>query len=289
MKIDKLRLLSLLFATFFCAGFAQTHAIAAQAVKPSRLIVSLSPAATEWVYALGLGAQLVGVTEQCDFPLEARSLPKVGSYMSTSVERILSLNATDVVSTQTLPTLLMKKLDRARVRVHVFEPRRLTEFPIEIQSLGKSFDLQARGAELAREFASALKIDRHAKEKANLTRKSALIFVSAQPVFVAAPQTWLSDLFELAGYSNSFPAALSTVAFPRVSIESLARIQTDYWFVFSDRPRDEPEFLMSYERLKKKLGEGVVKTRTVALPSDLFQRPGPRLREAYQLLQKELK
>jgi iron complex transport system substrate-binding protein len=263
MKIDKLRLLSLLFATFFCAGFAQTHAIAAQAVKPSRLIVSLSPAATEWVYALGLGAQLVGVTEQCDFPLEARSLPKVGSYMSTSVERILSLNATDVVSTQTLPTLLMKKLDRARVRVHVFEPRRLTEFPI--------------------------KIDRHAKEKANLTRKSALIFVSAQPVFVAAPQTWLSDLFELAGYSNSFPAALSTVAFPRVSIESLARIQTDYWFVFSDRPRDEPEFLMSYERLKKKLGEGVVKTRTVALPSDLFQRPGPRLREAYQLLQKELK
>jgi iron complex transport system substrate-binding protein len=279
MKIDKLRLLSLLFATFFCAGFAQTHAIAAQAVKPSRLIVSLSPAATEWVYALGLGAQLVGVTEQCDFPLEARSLPKVGSYMSTSVERILSLNATDVVSTQTLPTLLMKKLDRARVRVHVFEPRRLTEFPIEIQSLGKSFDLQARGAELAREFASALKI----------TRKSALIFVSAQPVFVAAPQTWLSDLFELAGYSNSFPAALSTVAFPRVSIESLARIQTDYWFVFSDRPRDEPEFLMSYERLKKKLGEGVVKTRTVALPSDLFQRPGPRLREAYQLLQKELK
>ena len=35
-------------------------------------IVSLLPSATEIVYALGLGEQLVGVTHECDYPPEAR-------------------------------------------------------------------------------------------------------------------------------------------------------------------------------------------------------------------------
>ena len=35
-------------------------------------IVSLLPSATEIVYALGLGDQLVGVTDECDYPPEAR-------------------------------------------------------------------------------------------------------------------------------------------------------------------------------------------------------------------------
>lgn len=40
-------------------------------------IVSLLPAATEMVYALGLGDQLVGVSHECDFPAAARRLPAV--------------------------------------------------------------------------------------------------------------------------------------------------------------------------------------------------------------------
>src|SRR5258708_40230473 len=40
-------------------------------------IVSFLPSATEMVYALGLGDQLVGVTHECDFPITARSKPVV--------------------------------------------------------------------------------------------------------------------------------------------------------------------------------------------------------------------
>ncbi len=42
-----------------------------------RRIVSFLPAATEMVYALGLGDQLVGVSHECDFPPLARSMPVV--------------------------------------------------------------------------------------------------------------------------------------------------------------------------------------------------------------------
>jgi iron complex transport system substrate-binding protein len=40
-------------------------------------IVSLVPHATELLFALGLGEQVVGVTHECDHPKEARSLPHV--------------------------------------------------------------------------------------------------------------------------------------------------------------------------------------------------------------------
>jgi iron complex transport system substrate-binding protein len=40
-------------------------------------IVSLVPHATELLFALGLGDQVVAVTHECDFPIEARELPKV--------------------------------------------------------------------------------------------------------------------------------------------------------------------------------------------------------------------
>ena len=40
-------------------------------------IVSFLPAATEMVYALGIGDQLVGVSHECDFPSEARVKPVV--------------------------------------------------------------------------------------------------------------------------------------------------------------------------------------------------------------------
>lgn len=40
-------------------------------------IVSLLPSATEIVFALGLGEELVGVTHECDYPPQARELPRV--------------------------------------------------------------------------------------------------------------------------------------------------------------------------------------------------------------------
>ena len=40
-------------------------------------IVSLLPSATEIIYEIGLGEQLVGVTHECDHPLFVRNLPKV--------------------------------------------------------------------------------------------------------------------------------------------------------------------------------------------------------------------
>jgi iron complex transport system substrate-binding protein len=66
------------------------------AVAPRR-IVSLAPSLTETLYALGLGARVVGVTRYCAYPPEVAELPKVGGHLDPNFEAIVSLDPDLVV------------------------------------------------------------------------------------------------------------------------------------------------------------------------------------------------
>ena len=58
-------------------------------------IVSLLPSATEIVYALGLGDDLVGVTDECDFPPDAVTKPVVSRSALPQGVRPLSAREID--------------------------------------------------------------------------------------------------------------------------------------------------------------------------------------------------
>ncbi|HTV56518.1 MAG TPA: helical backbone metal receptor, partial [Terriglobia bacterium] len=55
-------------------------------------IICLAPSVTETVYALGLGSEVVGVTDYTDYPPEARSKPRVGGPDNPSLEKVVSLH-----------------------------------------------------------------------------------------------------------------------------------------------------------------------------------------------------
>jgi len=60
-------------------------------VKKPRKMVSLAPSLTEMLFFLELGEKVVGVTEQCDFPEEARRRERMGSFVHPDIEKISSL------------------------------------------------------------------------------------------------------------------------------------------------------------------------------------------------------
>ncbi|MBC8236204.1 ABC transporter substrate-binding protein, partial [bacterium] len=60
-------------------------------------IVSLSPAITEILFELGVGGQIVGVSEHSDYPPEAKKIPWVGRYDEPNIELILQAKAALVV------------------------------------------------------------------------------------------------------------------------------------------------------------------------------------------------
>jgi iron complex transport system substrate-binding protein len=65
--------------------------------EPQR-IVSLTPAATEILFALGAGPRVIATTDFDDYPPEAVDLPDVASYTSVDVERIVGLEADLVIA-----------------------------------------------------------------------------------------------------------------------------------------------------------------------------------------------
>ena len=65
--------------------------------QPQR-VVSLSPAVTEIMYALGAGDLLVGRTDFCVYPEEAANIPSIGGISNLNIESILALNPDLVIS-----------------------------------------------------------------------------------------------------------------------------------------------------------------------------------------------
>ena len=61
-------------------------------------VVSLSPAVTEIIYALGAEEVLVGRTDFCVYPPEAEAIPSIGGISNLNIEKILSLNPDLVIS-----------------------------------------------------------------------------------------------------------------------------------------------------------------------------------------------
>ncbi|MEP7050443.1 MAG: helical backbone metal receptor [Pseudomonadota bacterium] len=60
----------------------------------TRRIVSLSPAFTETLYATGAEADLVGVSDYCNYPEVAKKLPRNGSALTPNYEAIVRLAPT---------------------------------------------------------------------------------------------------------------------------------------------------------------------------------------------------
>ena len=67
------------------------------ATKPSK-IVSLTPAATETLFAIGAGDRVVATDDGSDYPTGASALPHVATFSSVDIEKIVKLDPDLVVA-----------------------------------------------------------------------------------------------------------------------------------------------------------------------------------------------
>src|SRR5207249_9921129 len=98
-------------------------------------IVSLAPNLTEIVFAIGAGDRLVGDTEYCDYPAQAKQVAKIGDTMHPSIERIIALKPQIVlVSTASQLEAFAKQLDQQKITVYITNPHSLEEIFHSIES-----------------------------------------------------------------------------------------------------------------------------------------------------------
>src|SRR5439155_5253525 len=122
--------------------------LGAAADAAARRIVSIIPATTEMLFAMGAGDRVVAVGSYDRFPPEADALPRVGALLDPNIERILSLRP-DLVVLYGTQTDLRTQLERAGVPYYAYVHRGLPDITQTIRSLGARVGVDAAANALA--------------------------------------------------------------------------------------------------------------------------------------------
>ncbi len=273
-------------------------------------IVSLVPSATEALFALGLGDEVIAVTHECDHPAEARELPHVTcdvlppglsareidgqvrertergeSIYTLDAQRLTELEP-DLIVTQALCSVCAVSVDDVRAvaermaappRVLSLDPHTLGEALGDIARLALAADAEDEAEELAEE--NAERLDRVARGVEGRARPAVVALEWLDPLFVAGH--WTPQMIELAG-------GLDVLGLPgepseQRGWEDLQAAAPDVVLAVPcgyDAVRALVEAERQGERLRA-LGAGAI----VALDAAAyFSRPGPRLVEGVELL-----
>lgn len=81
---------------------------------PARRIVSLAPSVTEMSFYLGLGAKVVGVTAQCDYPRDVKEKSTIGSFLKPDSRRIARIAPDIIIGLGDLHKHLPEVIDSSR-------------------------------------------------------------------------------------------------------------------------------------------------------------------------------
>jgi len=246
-----------------------------------RRVVSLSPGATEILYALGLGNRIVAACEPADYPAAARRLPRVGDFANPNLEVILSHRPDFIVATGGLQRELVLKLRRGPVPMVMLYPQGMEGVFGNVRLIGKAFDRKGAAAALEKRMRG-----RVAEVTAGLPpegkRPRVYFEVWADPPMAIGDSSYAGDLVRLAGGSNITRGVIGD--YPRLSMEFI--ISADPEVVILSHCDDTAGAAAGLGRRPGWAGVSAVKSGRVwgDLDMDLLLRPGPRLPEGLAAL-----
>jgi iron complex transport system substrate-binding protein len=184
---------------------ARSLAAAAQSARPQR-IVSLVPALTEILFAIGAGPQVVAVSSYDEFPPEVKKLPRVGALLDPDTERILSLRP-DLVIVYGSQSGQQSQFERAGIRTFSYRHGGVSTVLETIRDAGAATGHDTEASRLVGDIRARLDAVR-ARVKGRPRPRVLLVF-ERQPgalreIYVSGGSGFLHEMLEIAGGQNVF-------------------------------------------------------------------------------------
>jgi iron complex transport system substrate-binding protein len=255
------------------------QAITQQRPKPATRIVSLVPALTEMLFAIGAGPRLVAVSSYDEFPPEVQSLPRVGALLDPDMERILALRP-DLVLSYGSQTDVQAQLARAKVPVFSYRHAGLNGVFTSLKDLGEAVGRPAESDRLAREIRSGLD-GIESRVRGRPRPRTLLVFerdpASLRGVYVSGGVGFLHDMLGIAGGVNVFADVQREAVQPSIEM-LLARAPDVILEVRATGPLAAPDVVQA-KRAWSALASvpAVQKGRIHMLPGENLVVPGPRV------------
>lgn len=168
--------------------------------------VSLSPGATEMLFAAGAGAQVIATVEYSDEPPAARAVARIGDVAAIDIERLVALRP-DVVITWPAGgnPAQREKLGRLGIPIYDQQVERLSDLPGSLRRLGVLAGTQAAAERAARSLEGRLAALAHAYgARADGGRPTVLLQVWNRPIYTVGGKHLMSDALALCGVRNVF-------------------------------------------------------------------------------------
>jgi iron complex transport system substrate-binding protein len=215
-------------------------------------VVSLSPAVTEIIYALGAQDILVGRTDFCEYPPEAQDIPSIGGISNLNVESILSLNPDLVISGSMVGKKVTDQMDAMGIpMVCVIEKPKFEALYDNIAAIGKlvgrerEADSIIENLELRIEnLISSTDSSQTPTLNSQLPTVYYVVGFGASGNFTAGGNTFINDIIHMAGGRN----IAENIDGWSYSLEALVQEDPDYIIV---RREDSAAFcgMKPYNRL----------------------------------------
>jgi len=257
-------------ALVLVAALAALLAVNPATAATPRRIVSLSPTATESLFAIGAGKQVVAVDDQSNYP---KSAPKTDlSGFEPNAEAVAGYDPDLVVLPDTKIAAALKALD---IKVLVLPAAAtLDDTYAQLRKLGK---ITGHTAEAAREAASIKsKIEKIAADVPN--RKPPTAYYELDDTFFSADSsTFIGRLLKLAGLKNIADAAPGEGSgYPQLSAEYVVDADPAVIFLADTKCCGQSETTVA---ARPGFGDlsAVKHHHVVALDDDIASRWGPRV------------
>ncbi|MBO6000992.1 MAG: ABC transporter substrate-binding protein [Spirochaetales bacterium] len=250
-------------------------------------IVSLAPNVTEMIYALGSGDNLVGRTDYCNYPEEAKNVQSIGTLWDPNMETILALDADVAIASSIVDPSFIDSLNKAGIKAYQFYEENSYEGTYTlIEKVADVIGKQAEGQKIIQDMKARAEEIRKITSMVNMRRSAVFIIGYGDwGDYAATGDTFLDGVIEAAGGVN---AAKSGIAWS-ISKELLLEKDPDVILLSGNQGSDPQTEIATFTSLEPYSRLSACKNKKVyVIDGDAAQRQGVRTIETVEEIAKLL-
>lgn len=237
-------------------------------------IVSLAPSETEGLFALGLDEQVVGVSDNDDYPEAVQDKPRMGGFQ-INVEAVIAAQPDLVLAGNLVGEDVVKSLSDLGIKVYRSNPKTVEQVMENIRTVGQITDRTEAAEEVIAGMEAELKKVTDAVQSVAADQKKQ-VYIEFSPGWTVGKGEFMDEMITLAGGVN---VASDITGWSEINEETIIQKNPDV-ILYAQSVIDENNRTLA-EIIKSRGGwdqiTAVKEGRIVGLDDNLLSRPGPRV------------
>ncbi|MCG7377306.1 ABC transporter substrate-binding protein [Paenibacillus sp. ACRSA] len=254
--------------------------------KAPAKIVSVSPAETESLFALGLDEQIVGVSDFDDYPEAATTKPKMGGVSKPNEESIIAADADIVFTGISMNEEAVKKFRDLGIVIFKTDPKSVDDVANNIETFGQITDTQEKAQEIVAKMKQDV-ADVTEAVKAVKPEEKKNVYVEFSPGWTVGKGEFMDELITLAGGNN---VASDLQGWNEINEENIIAANPDVILYANDVIDENSKTLDQIIKARSGWDQitAVKDDAVIGLDANLLSRPGPRVTEGLKAVAKAI-